>query len=156
MERKMFKKDLQSIFYIIKDGEVLGRCLGSVNAQKNALIHEAAYCCIYEDLIQIEDEWLYKLYQDYVGELPPPPMVVEELARKAFTSIEATHHKTLRRPAAKDVIRAMYKARTVYTKEEIEMMCPGVKWRSLRVMIGQLKKDGLYIKHTGDGIYVRQ
>ena len=152
----MFKKDLRTTFYIIKDGEVLGRVWGYETAHKVCFIREAAYCCIYEHLVQIEDEWLYQLYEKYVGVLPEPPMVIEQMARDVFSALEQTKVQYITKPSCKDVLRAMYEFKNTYTREEIDLMIPRVKWSSIRVAIAQLRHEGLDIRHTGDGFYVRQ
>lgn len=152
----MYKKDLKSVHYIIKDGKVLGRVTNAESAYRVAFIREAAFCCIYEHLLQIDDEWLYELYQKYVGKLPPPPMVVETMARETFHAIEVSEIMAIRKPSVADVLRAMYQFKRQYTRGEIEKMIPGVKWNSVRVIMSKLRREGVDIRHHGDGWYVRR
>lgn len=151
----MFKKDLKTYFYIIKDGSIIGRCLGYQTATRLALIHGAAFCCIYEDLVELPDDWLYELYKHYVGPLPPEPMVVEEMARDLWATFLTATHNYLRKPSGRDIIRAMYDRRTTYTKQEILEMVPDAQWSSVRVYLSQLKQEGLNVKYI-EGRYVRQ
>lgn len=152
----MYKKDLKTRYYLVKDGAVLGRTYGDSTSYKLCFLLGAARVCIYENLLDLDDEWFYKLWQAYVGELPPPPMHVERMAPVLFDSIVAAAHTFLRKPPCHDILRAMYQFRNSYTREEINQMIPGVKWRSISVAMTQLRKEGINIKHTGDGFYVRQ
>jgi hypothetical protein len=152
----MYKKDLKTKYYIIKDGEILGRCWGQTTAYKLCFLLGAARCCIYEHLLELDDDWFYQLWKEYVGELPPPPMHVEKMAPELFAAIDKAAHTYLVKPSCKEVLRAMYEYRHTYTREEIDLMIPGVKWDSIRVALTQLRREGVNIKHTGDGFYVRQ
>jgi len=152
----MYKKDLRTKYYIIKDGMLFGRVWSLDSAQKICLTHNAAYCCIYEHLLMIDDEWLYKLYEKYVGPLPPPPMNIESMAKELFTAFEELKVGYIPKPSCRDVLRTMYTERNTWTKEEICLMIPKCKWATIRVGMSQLKPEGIHIKHEGDGFYVRQ
>lgn len=153
----MYKKDLRTSYYIIKDGEVLGRVWHLDDAFKVCFMKRATYCCIYQHLVDIEDEWLYKLYLRYVkDELPEPPMIIEDMAREVFLAISSMKHPFIRRPPVRDLLREMFTVQDHWHKKEIETMCVGANWNSIRVALSQLRTEGINIYYKQDGIYVRE
>jgi hypothetical protein len=152
----MYKKDLKVTYYIIKDGKVLGRCSTHETAYKVCFIEKAAWCCVYDNLISLEDEWLYQLYQDYVGDLPPPPMVVEQMAREVFAALEKTEFPAVLKPSVKKVLRAMYEFKRQWQREELIEVITKVQWGSIKTAMVELRREGIDIRHHGDGWYVRR
>lgn len=153
----MYKKDLKTKYYIIKDGEVMGRVWGLETAQKVCFIRKAAFACIYEHLVQLDDEWFYALYQRHVSEqLPEFPMVIEEMARDLFAALEAQKFPYIMKPSCKDLIREMYNVHSHWHKDDIAATCSGANWNSIRVAFSQLRREGYNIKYHQDGLYVRQ
>ena len=152
----MYKKDLVPTYYIIKDGKVLGRCSSYETAYKVCFVKRAASCCVYNNLLQLEDDWLYQLYTDHVGELPPPPMHVEEMASRIFAAMEKAHFPVASKPSCKELLRAMFEHRSHWSKKEIQEMITKVKWQSVRTAMSDLKHENMNIKHEGNGQYVRQ
>ena len=152
----MRKKDLKTKYYIIKDGEVIGRVWGLDTAVKVCFLLKAAYACIYQHLFQLKDEWFYQLYQDHIGELPDEPMVIDEMARELFASFEHQKFKYIMKPSCRDLIREMYTIRGHWHKADIEAVCVGANWNSIRVAMTQLRKEGIDIRYFQDGMYVRK
>ena len=155
-ERKMHKKDLKTKYYVIKDGAIIGRANTDEAAYKACFILKAARCCIYQHLLQLDDDWFYQLYQDYVGKLPPPPMAIEQMARDVFDALEKKVFPAVRKPSVKKLLRSMYDYKRQYLKEELQLMMGTVKWGCVKVAMSQLRQEGIDIRHHGDGWYVRR
>lgn len=153
----MYKKDLRTKHYIVKDGEVLGRVWDASTAQKVALIEGAAYCSIYQHLLDLDLDWFEQLYETFVGPLGAHELLpLNEAAKKIWEELENTKIKFIPKPPARDVLRAMYEYHTAYSRSDISKLVPNVKWATIRVAMSQLRREGINIKHTGDGLYVRQ
>ena len=152
----MHKKDLRTRYYIIKDGEVVGTVWGLDVAYKVCFLRKAAFCCIYQHLVQLHDEWFYQLYLTHVGELPDPPMVIEEMARDLFDAIKCKKFPYIMKPSCKDLIREMYRIRGHWHRGDIKQLCTGAKWSTIRVAMSQLRHEGVDIRYSQDGLYVRK
>jgi hypothetical protein len=147
---------MRTKYIIVKDGEVLGWCNGLDTAQKVCFLRKAAYLCIYQHLLQLDDDWFYKLYEDYYGPLPEPPLMIEEMAQHLWEALDAKKFPALRKPSAMDLIREMFIIRDRWRKEDIQAMCIGAEWDYLRGVLSRLRAEGMYIKHQPDGNYVRK
>lgn len=147
---------MRTKYIIIKDGEVIGRCNGLDNAQKICFLQKAAYLCIYQNLLQLDDEWFYKLYEDYYGPLPEPPMMIEEMAQHLWEALDCKKFPLIPKPSAHELIREMFTIRDRWHRQDIEAVCTGANWEYLRVVLSRLRADGIRIKHHQDGLYVRQ
>lgn len=154
-ERNMNKKDLKTKYYIIKDGRVIGRVWGLDVAYKVCFLQKAAFACIYQHLMELNDEWLYQLYLEHVGDLPDPPMVVDQMARELFEALEAKKFDYIAKPSCRELLREMYTIRNHWHRQDITALCTGAKWSTIRVAMNQLKHEGFEIRYAQDGIYVR-
>ena len=96
------------------------------------------------------------MYQEYVGELPPPPMFVEDMAKELFAALDKAKHPYWKKPSCLVLLREMFNWQRKFHKDEIQAVITDVGWGSIRVAMTVLRREGIDIKHTGDGFYVRQ